>query len=230
MGANFARNHGFTHSRGEFLFICDDDIRLNHNFLERMVQALKANPDKAYAYCGFEMDGKVFGMEHFNSEKLRKNNYISGISLIRRICFPGFDPSIKRLQDWDLWLTMLENGFEGVLVPSVLFSTTRENKPNITDDSSPNGWTYTHAYLVISRKHERKNVSEVLWTIASIYYLRPDLQKAFPEAKKGDYTRMIEWAYNVVTGKIFDETKNELTKHETYLRKWTPTIGTHTDL
>ncbi|MGB6680256.1 MAG: glycosyltransferase family A protein [Candidatus Bathyarchaeia archaeon] len=219
MGANMARNHGFTHSCGEFLFFCDDDVRLVNNFLEKMVQALRTNPDKAYAYCGFEIDGKIAGMEPFNSEKLRKNNYISGISLIRRSRFPGFDPTIKRLQDWDLWLTMLESGFEGILVPNVLFSTTRENKPNISDDSNPNGWTYQHAYLAVSRKHEKTNAAEGLWTIAGIYDLRSDLQKTFPEAKRGDYTRIIDWAYNVVIGKIFDDSKKDLTKHEDYFKK-----------
>jgi hypothetical protein len=30
--------------------------------------------------------------------------------------------------------------------------------------------------------------------LLDIYYLRPDLQRAFPEARNGDYQRLVEWA------------------------------------
>ena len=59
--------------------------------------------------------------EKFNPDKLRKENYIMTASLIRRNDFPYFDKELKRFQDWDLWLTMLEHGHIGVWVPAVLF-------------------------------------------------------------------------------------------------------------
>jgi len=48
--------------------------------------------------------------------------YITTTSLIRAKDFPGFDESLKKFQDWDLWLTMLEQGKIGVWIPEVLFS------------------------------------------------------------------------------------------------------------
>ncbi len=47
--------------------------------------------------------------------------YIHTTALIRREHFPGFDEKIKKFQDWDLWLTMLEQGHEGIWLPEVLF-------------------------------------------------------------------------------------------------------------
>lgn len=47
--------------------------------------------------------------------------FIHTTSLLRRNDFPGFDENIKRLQDWDLWLTMLEQGRTGVWLPEYLF-------------------------------------------------------------------------------------------------------------
>ena len=44
------------------------------------------------------------------------------ISFIRRLDFPGFDPAIARLQDWDVWLTMLERGRPGLFLEEELFS------------------------------------------------------------------------------------------------------------
>jgi hypothetical protein len=42
--------------------------------------------------------------------------------LLRREHFPGFDESVRRLQDWDLWLTMLEAGRTGTWIPETLFT------------------------------------------------------------------------------------------------------------
>ena len=46
------------------------------------------------------------------------------MSLIRRKDFPqsGWDESIKKLQDWDLWLQMLSEGKTGLWIPQVLFT------------------------------------------------------------------------------------------------------------
>jgi hypothetical protein len=48
-------------------------------------------------------------------------NYIHTTSLIRREQFPGFDSAIKRFQDWDLWLTILERGGRGTFIQDELF-------------------------------------------------------------------------------------------------------------
>jgi len=50
--------------------------------------------------------------------------YINPMALLRREHFPvgGWDESIKKFQDWDLWLTVLEAGHQGIFVPEVLYS------------------------------------------------------------------------------------------------------------
>jgi len=213
-GANIARNRGFALSRGEYLFICDDDLELEPHLLRKLVRALKAKPRKAYAYCGFRVDGKVRGMGRFDPERLRRKNYISGVSLIRRSKFPGFDPGIRRLQDWDLWLTMLERGEEGVQVPEVLFETTLRNSPSISDDSNPSGWTYAHAYRVVARKHKLSHVPKPLEALVRVYDSRQDLQEAYPEVKCGDYTQLIAWAYHVITRGVSDEAFGDLLEYK----------------
>lgn len=120
-GAPAARNRGFKESRGEYLFFCDADAVLKNDTLEKMVQVLESNQEVAYTYSSFYWGKKLFKLWPFDAEKLQKMPYIHTMSLIRRNAFPGWDESVKKLQDWDLWLTMLENGHQGFFIDEALF-------------------------------------------------------------------------------------------------------------
>ncbi len=123
-GAPAARNRGAREAKGDYLFFCDADAVLNPRALEILLQTLAANPSASYAYSSFLWGKKLFKLGEFDSEKLKRQPCIHTMSLIRRIDYPaqGWDESIKKLQDWDLWLTMLEQGKVGVFVPQVLFT------------------------------------------------------------------------------------------------------------
>jgi len=54
-------------------------------------------------------------------KKLKKFNYIDVTSLLRREDFPRFDESLKKFQDWDLWLSIAQKGKTGICVPKVLY-------------------------------------------------------------------------------------------------------------
>jgi len=121
-GAPAARNRGFKESTGTYVLFCDSDVMLHPRMIERMVTTLELKPDASYAYCSFRFGWRTFDLFDFDEGRLKRSNYICTMSLIRRNDFPGFDESIKRLQDWDLWLTMLAQGKRGVWVPARLFS------------------------------------------------------------------------------------------------------------
>lgn len=119
-GAPRARNYGFEKSKGEFVLFCDADMELRDDCLEKMYRALKNSPHKSYAYSDFKYGFKNFIFWEFDKKKLMQNNYVSVCSLLRREYFPGFDESLKRFQDWDLWLTVLGKGGRGIYIPEVL--------------------------------------------------------------------------------------------------------------
>lgn len=123
-GAPSARNRGFKESKGDFLFFCDADAILDPQALEILLKALNDNLEASYAFSAFNWGKKVFGVGNFDSDRLRKEPYIHTMALIRRQDFPetGWDENIKKFQDWDLWLTMLENGKAGVFVNYILFT------------------------------------------------------------------------------------------------------------
>jgi len=121
-GAPAARNRGFKESSGTYVIFCDADIVMKPDMLANMSKVLDENPGVSYAYSSFKFGWKKFKLWEFSANKLREMPYIHTTSLIRREHFPGFDESLKRLQDWDLWLSMLEERHYGKWIDDMLFS------------------------------------------------------------------------------------------------------------
>jgi len=126
------RNAGFKKATQPFIMFCDDDIILPANYIESAYNLLKKNPDVAFVYSGYH--GIVLHPEshpmhgnfeipniEFDKQALRYGNYISTMTLMRREVFPLFDETLKRLQDWDLFLTIVKNGWKGMLIPDQTF-------------------------------------------------------------------------------------------------------------
>jgi len=121
-GAPAARNAGFAKSTGEYVIFLDADAELIPDALAKLRSALDEHPEFAFAYSSFKFGRTVFAGKPFNFDELKKSNYIHTSALIRRQDFPGFDESIKKFQDWDLFLTMAEQGKQGYFVVEILFS------------------------------------------------------------------------------------------------------------
>ena len=134
-GAPAAKNRGFAQSKGEYVIFWDADTLARPQMLEKMFVALQKNPQASYAYSQFKFGWKTIKSGAFSADKLKKINYIDTTSLIRRdalldsplgrgrggLAEGPFDTSLKRFQDWDLWLTMLEQGKTGIFIPEVLY-------------------------------------------------------------------------------------------------------------
>lgn len=123
-GSNWARNMGYKKAKGEYLLFLDDDVVLDKYFLKKMFNTLEKYQDSSYAYCHYYRCGifnDIFRAIPFSAEELKKRNYISTMSLVRKKDFVGWDEKIKRYQDWDLWLSMLEKGKTGILIDETLF-------------------------------------------------------------------------------------------------------------
>lgn len=121
-GRQQARNFGLSQARGNFLLVCDADIKMRKDMIEKMVQAMEEHPDISFVYSGFKWGWKTFQSFPFDNQRLREMNYINMASLVRKESHPGFDEKIGRLQDWDVWLTIAEKGGSGLHLPEILFS------------------------------------------------------------------------------------------------------------
>lgn len=168
-GPQFARMKGFEASIGDCVMFCDADVVATPNMLEKLQLALVSHPEASYAYSRFMWGSKLFKSKPFSAQALRDMNFIHTSALIRREHFPGFDTNIKRFQDWDVWLTMLEQGYIGIFVPEILFSIVLDHSRVVISKWLPSfvyklpwemfKWTpkmireYFRAKEIIKRKH-----------------------------------------------------------------------------
>ena len=160
--ANRCRNEGYAATGiidvtdpsatppSEFVLFSDDDIAWHKTGIARLVAALDAHPEAAYSFGAYEMGGRIYCDHQFDPQALRRRNLASTMSLIRRPLFPGFDPEIKRLQDWDLWLTMAERGHYGVHCGGAPIFSTAVRPGGITYGGSI---SYEEAFAVLQEKH-----------------------------------------------------------------------------
>ena len=124
-GAPAARNKGLEASLGDYLFFCDADAVLAPEALEIFKQALDSSPESAYAYSSFYWGKKLFRVGEVDVKKLKHGPCIHTMSLVRRSDIPtgAWDESIKKLQDWDFWLSILEEKSKlGIFINKPLFT------------------------------------------------------------------------------------------------------------
>lgn len=123
--AAICRNRGAAKATREFICFADDDTIYGSDYLSTLHAALEKDA-AAYAYgdyFGLPMPGFSMPLageqlaRAFDPVALCTSNYIHTSALIRREASPRFDESLGRLQDWDLWLTLLEAGYRGLYVP-----------------------------------------------------------------------------------------------------------------
>lgn len=124
------RNRGIAKAASEYIYCCDDDVVVKDGTLKSLLSALESHPDAAFAYGNYEnfvSPGIYFPGEEgirkpypWNLERLKKGNFISTMSMIRKRLFPGFDETLPSLEDWEAWIHIGMRGSYGVYVDQLL--------------------------------------------------------------------------------------------------------------
>jgi len=123
-----AKNFGISHTSGELLCMLDADDLLEPQMLARSVAALDAAPSIAFASHWL----RTFGDEQWDwtpsscdFPALLDMNTVNGSALVRRSAVEavgGFDETfLDGCEDWDFWITMVEQGHPGTIIPEFLF-------------------------------------------------------------------------------------------------------------
>lgn len=150
-GANWARNKGFEQVASEFVLFSDNDIKWETHALETLMRVL-GHSGASWSYGRYKIGQDIWGHQPWNAEMLKLENYISTMSLWRTKDFPGFDEKLKRLQDWDIYLTAMEQGKRGVYCNDLIFTT--EIRPGITYGPDMDPFQgYKEAEDIVKKKH-----------------------------------------------------------------------------
>jgi len=159
-GLPAARNHAARHAAGALFCALDADDKLAPTWFERAVKVLDEQPGLSFVSHWLE----TFGDEHWTWKPERcglpallARNTVNGAAVVRREAFEavgGYDESMRDgCEDWDFWLRLVERGFEGAIVPEVLFYYRRRSDSmsrEMLDDTS-----YRRPLTTLVAKHEQ---------------------------------------------------------------------------
>ena len=127
-GLPAARNYGVRHTRGEYICCLDGDDRLLPTWLEKAAGKLDAEPELAFVSHWLRTFGdrhEEWTPERCDFPALLDHNTINGAALVRRQVWEevgGQEESLRRgYEDWDFWITLVERGQRGAILPEVLF-------------------------------------------------------------------------------------------------------------
>lgn len=171
-GLPAARNTGLVCSSGEFIAYLDDDDIFYPNHLEVLINALLENCwDVVYADAYKAIYGKEGENYHlitkqleysyaFQAELMWRANIIPVINVVhRKDCLKQagvFDPSLKIMEDWDLWLRMSSYyAFHHIPVVTAEYRV-RQDKTNMTQATCNEMWTETKCAIYRKYLHDPK--------------------------------------------------------------------------
>lgn len=127
-GLSGARNTGIRLSEGKYILPLDADDKIGSDYLREAIYILESRSDVKIVYCEAEKFGKETGLwklPEFNPTTFLFNNSIFCTAMYRRRDYDntaGYNSNMKHgLEDWDLWLSLLETGGTVYKIPKIHF-------------------------------------------------------------------------------------------------------------
>jgi hypothetical protein len=127
-GVGHARNLGIAQARGMFLCALDADDKLQPTYLEKTVAALEADRSLTFASTWLECFGEeqwIWKQYHCGFPHLLAECTVSTAAVVRReavLAAGGYctDMPEQGYEDWDLWISIVEQGGRGTIIPEPL--------------------------------------------------------------------------------------------------------------
>ncbi len=128
-GLAAARNLAIAHATGAYICALDADDMLEPRYLERAVAHLEADPTLGFVSSWLETFGDeqwVWKQERCDLPALLAECTVCTAALVRKSAVDavgGYDEQMKPAgyEDWDLWISLVERGVRGIIIPEVLF-------------------------------------------------------------------------------------------------------------
>jgi glycosyltransferase involved in cell wall biosynthesis len=169
-GLPAARNHAAANAAGAVFCALDADDKLASTWFEKAMRVLDDRPGVAFVSHWLETFGDeqwTWKPEQCDLPSLLARNSVNGAALVRREAFEavgGYDETMREgCEDWDFWLRLVERGFEGTIIPEVLFYYRR--RQDSMSRAMLEGERYRRPLETLIGKHEhayRSHLADVL--------------------------------------------------------------------
>lgn len=131
-GIEAASNFGFQKAKGEYLIRVDADDQLVSNYLDIVDQYIDSSKEKFYYpnYYVVDNEGKILETvelpEYARNEVLGRGDFLATGTVYRKDYLKkiGFYPTLNKntgLENYELILSLLQSGIEGLRIPDQLF-------------------------------------------------------------------------------------------------------------
>ncbi len=188
-GLPATRNKAIALTDSKYILPLDADDMLEPNYLEVVLGLFEENPviKIAYTNCRF------FGIKNlsvtlptYNPKKILVGNQINATALFKRSDYEkttGYDSNLKAREDWDLWLSLLNNDEIVAKHPDFLFLYRRREE---SMNSSLNHIDLIKIHSYIYKKHSAKfQIYPEFSTLAKylIFLLKEKVKRDFKKIK-----------------------------------------------
>jgi glycosyltransferase involved in cell wall biosynthesis len=198
MGLASARNNGIKAATGKYILPLDADNMIRPHYIERAVNILEANQDVGVVYAYAKLFGEKNGIWEFpvfNAKRLLLDNFVEACSVFRKKVWEecnGYDPNmgIMGLEDWDLWIGVMERGWKFYLLKEVLFDYRVSSTSMINNCNIPENRRYLIEY--ICSKHKDTYIKHMAYVISEKDANRLNLEKKIKAIRESTVWRILE--------------------------------------
>jgi glycosyltransferase involved in cell wall biosynthesis len=170
-GLAAARNTAIEHATGEYLCALDSDDKLHPTYFERATSLLNSDPTLTFVSSWLQMFGAsdaLWKQDSCDLPTLLSECTVMTAALVRADAvraIGGYDTRMvdQGDEDWDLWISLVERGCRGTIIPEVLFYYRR--RPGSMCELCSTGETHLRLVRYIMEKHQesyRKHLTAVL--------------------------------------------------------------------
>jgi hypothetical protein len=158
-GVSRARNHAISMARGSYILPLDADDRILPDYLASAVAVLDQRPEVGFVGCHYRTFGErtlEYRPESYSIPELLVENVAPIASVFRRTCWEqvgGYCADMNGMEDWDLWLGILNQGYVGAVLPKILFEYRMRANSNIAQIREPE--VYQRRLQLLYKRHRR---------------------------------------------------------------------------
>lgn len=140
-GLGRARNAGICAGHAPYILVLDADDTIAPDLLARTIPIFENQPGVGFVYSDvvwFGAEQRINRPGSFDSTRLAINNYITSHSPLRRSAWAAAGGYCGReildgFEDWDLWLSIVELGWQGAYIPEPLLGYRRHARSMLLD-------------------------------------------------------------------------------------------------